>query len=106
MKSFIEWIKPTVTGTDGKASHRRLTVIYFIIILTYMVYKTAYGSVFPEIAWIVISGGAGLFSGLSVWQEIVNKRKDESKFGNYNNPNPPMDDYYGRDNTDGNSRQY
>ena len=51
MKNFIKWIKPTVTGADGKASHRRLTVIYFIIILTYMVYKTAYGSVFPEIAW-------------------------------------------------------
>jgi len=41
-----------------------------------MVAKTATGSIFPEIAWIVISGGAGLFSGLSIWQQKINNDKE------------------------------
>lgn len=77
-KNFREWIRPTIEGDDGKASHRRLTVVYFILLLTYMIVKTANGSVFPEIAWIVVSGGAGLFSGLSIWQQIVNKKRNEN----------------------------
>jgi succinate-acetate transporter protein len=79
MNKLINFLKPTITGDDGKASHRRLSVIYFILLLTYMVLKTATGSIFPEIAWIVVSGGAGLFSGLSIWQQKVNKIKDENE---------------------------
>lgn len=86
--SFWAELKGTVSGADGKLSHRRLSVIYFILLLTYMVIKTASGSVFPEIAWIVISGGAGLFSGLSIWQEMVNKKRNE----NYGYP--PEQNYY------------
>jgi len=75
IRRFWDWFRPSIEGEDGKLSHRRATVFYFMAIITYMVHKTAEGSVFPEIAWIVISGGAGLFSGLSVWQNMVNNKK-------------------------------
>jgi hypothetical protein len=78
MGNLISFFKPSITGPDGKVSHRKLSVLHFIILLTWMIIKTANGSVFPEIAWIVVSGGAGLFSGLSVWQQKVNKLKDEN----------------------------
>ena len=73
MKKLIDWIKPSFEGPDGKLSHRRASIFYFILLLTYMIGMTAYGSTFPEIAWIVISADAGLMSGLSVWQNKVNQ---------------------------------
>lgn len=78
INKFFNGLEDTIKGPDGKYSHRRLSVIYFILLLTYMIIKTATGAIFPEIAWIVISGGAGLFSGLSIWQQKVNKIKDEN----------------------------
>jgi hypothetical protein len=94
MRKIINFLKPTVTGPDGKASHRKINVLYFMILLTYMIIKTTIGAVYPEIAWIVVSGGAGLFSGLSIWQQKVNKIKDENEYSeesityrNFNNPN-------------------
>lgn len=92
MKKVINFLKPTITGPDGEISHRRLTVLYFIGLLTYMVVKTASGSIFPEIAWIVISGGAGLFSGLSIWQQMVNKKRDENI--TYSPPQQESSQYY------------
>ena len=83
IKTFFYKLEHTISGPDGKWSHRKLSVIYFIILLTYMVVKTASGAIFPEIAWIVVSGGAGLFSGLSVWQTMVNKKKDENTNTDY-----------------------
>jgi len=83
-KRIWKWFEPTLVGDDGLASHRRLSVLYFIIMLTYMIVKTANGSIFPEIAWIVVSGGAGLMSGLSVWQQKINsdnKKLNENSEG-------------------------
>ena len=73
ISNFFKWLKPTVVGEDGKASLRRLTVVHFILLLTWMVIQSGTGAVYPEIAWIVVSGGAGLFSSLSIWQQKVNK---------------------------------
>jgi hypothetical protein len=101
MNKFIDFFKPTITGSDGKASHRRLTVIYFIGLLTYMLLKTAAGSIFPEIAWMVVAGGAGLFSGLSIWQEKVNKIKNQNEDPYYNKTSKTteiQEDYYGAEN--------
>ena len=78
IRKFWTWIEPTVEGPDGKASHRKITVFYFMALLTYMVWKTAHGSEFPEIAWVVVSAGAGLFSGLSVWQSMVNNKSNSN----------------------------
>lgn len=71
------YLKPSIEGADGRFSHRRASVFYFMLLLTYMVWKTAHGSSFPEIAWIVVAGGAGLMSGLSVWSNKVNKQNNE-----------------------------
>jgi hypothetical protein len=76
VKQFFKWLEPTVTGDDGKASLRRLTVVHFIFLLTWMVIMASKGAVFPEIAWITVSGGAGLFSSLSIWQQKVAKEKN------------------------------
>jgi hypothetical protein len=73
LNNFLQWLKPTLVGEDDKLSLRRLTVVHFIILLTWMVVKTASGAIFPEITWVVVSGGAGLFSSLSIWQQKVNK---------------------------------
>lgn len=79
LKKFIQWIRPTLEGEDGQASHRRISILYSFGLLTYMLISTASGAVFPEIAWIVIATLTGAFSGLSVWQTMVNKKKDENK---------------------------
>lgn len=79
LKKLWTWIRPTFEGEDGKASHRRLSVFYSFILLTYMLLSTASGAIFPEIAWITIATLTGAFSGLSVWQTMANKKKDENK---------------------------
>lgn len=77
--NFIQWIRPSFEGLDGKASHRRINVFYFSALILYMLIATASGAVFPEIAWVVVSAGAGLFSALSVWQNKVNNKHEENK---------------------------
>lgn len=77
--SLWNYLRPSIEGDDGKFSHRRASVFYFMWLLTYMVWKTAHGSVFPEIAWIVVSGGAGLMSGLSIWSQKVNHQRQPDK---------------------------
>lgn len=77
--NFITWLRPSLEGEDGKASHRKLSVLYFTVLIGYMLVATASGAVFPEIAWIVVSGGAGLFSALNVWQNKINQEHDEKK---------------------------
>lgn len=73
MRKIWDYIRPSIEGDDGKFSHRRASVFYFMLLLTYMVWKAAHGSEFPEIAWIVVSGGSGLMSGLSIWSQKINK---------------------------------
>lgn len=80
LKRFWNWIKPTIEGEDGKVSHRRISILYSFGLLTFMLLKTATGSIFPEIAWIVIATLTGAFSGLSVWQTLANKKKDENNY--------------------------
>ncbi len=75
------WMRPTFEGPDGKASHRKLTVFYFMWLLTYMVFETSVGVEFPEIAWVVVSGGAGLFSGLSMWQTVQANKQQKHETG-------------------------
>ena len=79
INSFIEWLRPSFEGEDGKASHRKLSVFYFSLLILYMLVATASGSIFPEIAWIVVSGGAGLFSALNVWQNKVKHQNDHNE---------------------------
>jgi len=73
-----KWLEPTLTGDDGRASHRRISVLHFIALLTYMIIKTTHGAIFPEIAWTVVSAGAGLMSGLSVWQQKINNDNNKN----------------------------
>lgn len=85
IRNLWNYLRPSIEGEDGKFSHRRASVFYFMALITYMVYKTAHGSVFPEIAWIVVAGGAGLMSGLSVWQNKVNR-----EYPKFNEPTEPV----------------
>jgi hypothetical protein len=77
IKAFWAWVRPTFEGPDGLVSHRKLTVFYFMWLLTYMVFETSMGIEFPEIAWVVVSGGAGLFSSLSLFQGMQNNKMKE-----------------------------
>lgn len=70
MKSFIKWLKPSFESVDGKTSHRKLSVFFFCLVYLYMIIMTAYGSIFPDIAWISTASGAGLMSALKTFQNI------------------------------------
>jgi len=45
-----------------------------------------WGIVFPEIAWLVFSGGAGIFSGLSALQSKINQTNNEANNNKTNKP--------------------
>lgn len=80
LKNFWQWVRPSLQGPDGNASHRKLTVFTFVSLIVFMVLSVAaWGIVYPEIAWVIVSGGAGIFSGLNVWQSMENKKKDENR---------------------------
>jgi hypothetical protein len=82
-KSFFNWIRPSLEGPDGKVSHRKLSVFYSFVLLTYMLITTAGGAIFPEAAWYIMAALTGGFSGLSVWQTLANKKKDENTNTDY-----------------------
>lgn len=84
LKSFFNWIKPSLEGPDGKVSHRKITVFHCMLILTFMVLSIPiWGVTYPEIVWLVFSGGAGIFSSLGIAQTLANKKKDENTNTDY-----------------------
>ncbi len=76
---FIAWLKPSLSGYDGNSSHKRLTVLNFIFVVNYMVYKTGHGVEYPDIAWMVVAGGAGIFSALTTYQNIKSESQHPPK---------------------------
>lgn len=64
---FLNWIKTSFEDDNGHASHRKLTVFSFSLLvwmMIYLTYKSGNPNMFPEIVWIAITGGALGMSGL------------------------------------------
>lgn len=62
--SLLLWIKSSFEDNEGNASHRKLTVFYFCMLVGVMIiltYLSGDPSLFPEAVWLsVIAGALGM----------------------------------------------
>lgn len=71
VKSFITFFKPSITGPDGNASSKKLTMFAFMLCYVFMVVSCrVWECNFPDIAWITAAAGAGVSAAINAYQNV------------------------------------
>ncbi|MGJ3236411.1 hypothetical protein [Marivirga sp.] len=93
---FIKWFSASLEGADGKLSSKKVSILACLTFLLFMILFTASvkkehptaNQVFPDIAWIVVAGGAVGFSTNQVVQSIKQNHSQKSD-NRYSEMKPP-----------------
>ena len=79
MKNFINWLRPSFEGADGKSSSRKISMFFLLSSYLLMIILTAKGAEFEAHIWFSVETMALAFSGLSTYQNVktnLNKTTD------------------------------
>ena len=58
---FLIWIKGGIEDGDGKLENKELQIAFFSILCLFMIVSIPlWGTVYPELAWYGVFGGAGV----------------------------------------------
>ena len=70
MERFIQWIRPSFEGNDGKASSRKISMFFLLSSYLLMILLTAKGAEFEAHIWFSVETMALTYSGLSTYQNV------------------------------------
>lgn len=69
VRKLLKWLKGALEGTDGKASHQKLLVVYMTLLFTFVVLSVGVMNYhYPESVYHIIAGTILGQSAIRAWQ--------------------------------------
>jgi len=83
---FFNWLKESLEGYDGKASHQKLLIFYMTMLFTFVVMSVGFANFYyPESVYHIIAGVIIGQSAIRAWQTTKDHEIEKKNYEKFNN---------------------